>query len=168
MVKLLSTDALERSDVVANCRMNRERTLTGGNGYAREIGFHPLDFLKRTISERGQARWLDLCCGTGRALIEAAQIAREERFEDQLIILGIDLVGMFDPIPAELRHLQILEASVTAWQPDCRFDLITCVHGLHYIGDKLGLIGKACTWLNQNGCFVATLDLDNIQFLDGN
>jgi hypothetical protein len=26
--------------------MNRERNLTGSNGYEREIGFAPLDFLK--------------------------------------------------------------------------------------------------------------------------
>ena len=55
-MKLLGNDALDRSSVVANCRMNRERTLAGSNGYAKEIGFNPLDWLK--ISGKVQARWL--------------------------------------------------------------------------------------------------------------
>jgi hypothetical protein len=44
-MRLLTDDVLERSSVVANCRMNRERTLTGSNGYARELGFNPFDLL---------------------------------------------------------------------------------------------------------------------------
>ncbi|WP_406044521.1 hypothetical protein OG799_08580 [Micromonospora sp. NBC_00898] len=35
-VHLLGDDALERSAVVANCAMNRERQLVGANSYARE------------------------------------------------------------------------------------------------------------------------------------
>jgi hypothetical protein len=76
---LLGDDDLERSAVVANCRMNRGRNLTGSNGYAKEIGFSPLDFLKeRGVSGRPTA-WLDLCCGSGKALIEAARIVHEDR-----------------------------------------------------------------------------------------
>jgi hypothetical protein len=44
-MNLLDDDFLERSAVVANCRMNRERELLGSNGYGRELGFNPLDFL---------------------------------------------------------------------------------------------------------------------------
>ena len=44
-MKLLTDDMLERSAVVANCRMNRERDLLGSNGYDRELGFNPIDFL---------------------------------------------------------------------------------------------------------------------------
>jgi len=47
---LLDDEELERSAVVANCRMNRERGLAGSNGYDRELGFHPLDFLKGRIA----------------------------------------------------------------------------------------------------------------------
>src|SRR5580693_7611900 len=39
-MKLLNDDELERSAVVANCRMNRERDLTGSNGYSKEVGFN--------------------------------------------------------------------------------------------------------------------------------
>lgn len=44
-MRLRSDKELEQSAVVANCRMNRERELTGSNGYTVEIGFNPLDRL---------------------------------------------------------------------------------------------------------------------------
>ena len=53
---LLTDDELERSAVVANCRMNRERDLTGSNGYDREIGFDPLDFLRERVVRRPARR----------------------------------------------------------------------------------------------------------------
>lgn len=75
---LLTDDELERSAVVANCRMNRERVLVGSNGYDRELGFNPLEFLKEQSFTVGAVAWLDLCCGTGKALIQAAEIVRTE------------------------------------------------------------------------------------------
>jgi hypothetical protein len=48
-VNYLSDDILERSAVVANCRMNRERNLLGSNGYEKELGFNPLDFCGRGL-----------------------------------------------------------------------------------------------------------------------
>ncbi len=74
-MNLLTDDILERSAVVANCRMNRERDLLGSNGYDRELGFNPLDFLREKLAHQDQADWLDLCCGTGKALIQAARIS---------------------------------------------------------------------------------------------
>jgi hypothetical protein len=60
---------LEQSPVVTNCCMNRERGLSGANGYDVEIGFHPLDFLGVKVGANGKTRWLDLCCGTGSSEI---------------------------------------------------------------------------------------------------
>ena len=154
---LLGDDELERSAVVANCRMNRERNLTGSNGYEKEIGFAPLDFLKGRLARRRTVAWLDLCCGTGRALIEAAEIVHAEGLGVEIV--GVDLVGMFDRPGPDLRCLRLVEASLSAWRPDRPFDLITCVHGLHYFGDKLGLIARAASWLVDDGLFVANLDL---------
>jgi len=59
--------------------------------------------------------------------------------------------------------LNLIEASLAEWQPVERFDSITCVHGLHYIGDKLGLITRAVSWLKNDGQFVANLDLNNVK-----
>jgi hypothetical protein len=77
-MKLLGDDELERSAVVANCCMNRERDLTGSNGYAKEVGFNPLELLKGRLAPGRPVAWLDLCCGSGKALIEAARVIRAE------------------------------------------------------------------------------------------
>ena len=80
--------------------------------------------------------------------------------------MGVDLVGMFHrPGPG-------LRACGWSRRPehlasDRPFDLITCVHGLHYVGDKLGLIARAASWLAEDGLFVASLDLLNLKFADG-
>lgn len=158
---LLGDDELERSAVVANCRMNRGRDLTGSNGYGREIGLDPIDFLKGRLACNTPPAWLDLCCGSGRALIRAAKIAHAEGMDVEIV--GVDLVGMFDRPGPGLGRLRLVEASLTAWRPDRPFDLITCVHGLHYVGDKLGLIARAASWLAGDGLFVANLDLSNVR-----
>jgi SAM-dependent methyltransferase len=164
-MKLVSDDELERSAVVANCRMNRERVLTGSNGYSRELGFNPLDYLRARIIPGRPVAWLDVCCGTGKALIEAARISHAEGMNIE--ITGVDLVGMFDRPDHNLTHLRLVEASLSTWRPDRHFDLITCVHGVHYVGDKLGLVARAASWLVDDGVFVANLDLKNLKLGDG-
>jgi hypothetical protein len=51
---------------------------------------------------------------------------------------------------------------VASWTPDRAFDLITCVHGLPYIGDKLATLTRAGSWLTSGGLLVADLDLEDI------
>ena len=162
---LLGDDALERSSVVANCQMNRERTLTGSNGYCRELGFNPLDTLLEKVE--GKVRWLDLCCGSGKALIEAAQMIHARGVDSEIEILGVDLVAPSPPSEQNIGCLRFVVASLATWQPTEQFDLITCVHGLHYIGDKLGLIARTASWLTEDGHFVANLDLTNLRLTDG-
>ena len=160
-MKLKSDDELERSAVVASCRMNRERRLTGSNGYAKELGFNPVDFLRERFAQDRPVAWLDLCCGTGRALVEAAELVHSGGLDVE--ILGVDLVGMFDTPEPGLRFLKLVQASLSNWRPDRSFDLITCVHGLHYVGDKLGLITRAALWVVENGLFAANLDHVNLK-----
>lgn len=150
---------LEQSSVVANCCMNRQRDLCGSNGYDVEIGFKPMEFLLAQVTKHGKARWLDLCCGTGNALAQASNIVDAENHS--IKIVGVDLVGMF--VAHESKSLTLIEASLSTWQPTEMFDLITCIHGLHYIGDKLRLITRACSWLTLDGLFVASLDTANLR-----
>lgn len=164
---LLPDKVLERSAVVANCRMNRERNLIGSNGYARELGLNPYAFLKERLAHQDQVGWLDLCCGTGRALIQASEQFQADGLAARVEILGVDLVGLFNHPPVDLACLRLVEASLSRWRPDRAYDLVTCVHGLHYVGDKLGLIARAATWLTTNGLFVANLDLANLRLSDG-
>jgi SAM-dependent methyltransferase len=164
MEKLLDSDTLELSGVVANSAMNRERVCVGKNSYARELSLDPHDFLKSRFETQGQVSWLDLCCGRGRALIEAAERLAQFSSGSNLKLLGVDLVAMFDSYSPGLSFVRLQEASVSSWRPDCLFDLITCVHGLHYVGDKLGLIRNAVSWLEEDGVFLANLDPDNLKF----
>jgi len=162
-MQLQSDDALENSPVVANCRMNRERNLHGPNGYDRDLRFDPLAFLKDAANRNGEANWLDLCCGTAKALAEAAEVIDAEGLPIQ--ITGVDLAGLF--VASDSASLTLHQAALSTWQPDCQFDLITCVHGLHYLGDKLGLIVHAAGWLKDAGHFVANLDMANIRLSNG-
>ena len=52
--------------------MNRKRKATGINSYEKDIQFHPISFLASKIKQEN-IHWLDLCCGEGNALIEAAR-----------------------------------------------------------------------------------------------
>ncbi|MFN3648425.1 MAG: class I SAM-dependent methyltransferase [Armatimonadota bacterium] len=164
---LLSDAALARSEVVANSTMNRERGLLGRNSYALDLSFDVLASLRKRLQERGRVAWLDLCCGTGRALIEAGVHLNDEAPPDAVEIRGVDLVEHFAPVPAGLEAVRMEAASLSEWQPERAYDLITCVHGLHYVGDKLGLISRAVSWLEPDGLFLAHLDLDNLRLEDG-
>jgi predicted TPR repeat methyltransferase len=164
---LLDDAGLERSPVVANSRMNRERQAVGVNSYARELGFDPLDFLRSRLQTHGRASWLDLCCGRGRALLDASATLDDEHLAGRVRLTGVDLVDMFEPAAFAAKCLKLEAASLHTWQTDERFDLITCVHGFHYIGDKLGLVERAATWLAADGMFAASLDLANLRREDG-
>jgi SAM-dependent methyltransferase len=150
---------LAMSPVVANCRMNRERELCGGNSYTRDLGLDPVEFLTPLLEKQQTVRWLDLCCGSGRALIAASNTFRE--FGNRVEIVGVDLAGMFASVDAS--NPKLIKSRVEDWRPTQQFDLITCVHGLHYVGDKLAAICRAASWLTDDGLFMAHLDLNNLK-----
>jgi SAM-dependent methyltransferase len=158
-VDLLDDRELERSAVVANNQMNRLRGVNGVNCYDRELGFDPLITLRDHAARTGTASWLDLCCGSGRALIEAALATPAE-----LRLVGVDLVDFFD---AHDGGVQLIAASILRWSPSEPFALITCVHGLHYVGDKLGALARTLRWLDVDGSFYGHLDLANLKGPNG-
>ncbi|HTJ36641.1 MAG TPA: methyltransferase domain-containing protein [Dactylosporangium sp.] len=169
MPPLLDDDALAGSAVVANSDMNRERQLAGVNSYERELGFNPVDVLAALLRVTGApdtVAWLDLCCGTGRALIQAAGRLREQGVAGRVLVEGVDLVDAFDPAP-DVPWLRLSAAPVLTWTPSRRYDLITSVHGLHYVGDKLSLLSRAAGWLTDGGRLVADLDLSAVRLPDG-
>jgi len=89
------------------------------------------------------------------ALIEAAAVA-----PDSVTITGVDLVDYFHDAPG--ARPELIAASIASWQPARRYDLITCVHGLHYIGDKLDLLARVAEWLTPGGRFVADFDVASV------
>ncbi|MBE1484562.1 class I SAM-dependent methyltransferase [Plantactinospora soyae] len=171
---LLDDETLESSAVVANSAMNRERQLDGVNSYTRELGFNPLDWLVARLDPAGSGAageipigWLDLCCGSARALQQSAERLHRAGLGDRVSLVGVDLVDYFDPPPRTGPPPQLICAPVGGWAPTRRFDLITCVHGLHYVGDKLGLLTRVAGWLAEGGRFVADLDLRAVRLADG-
>ncbi|MEV6399423.1 class I SAM-dependent methyltransferase [Streptomyces sp. NPDC051907] len=156
--QLLSDEELETTAVVANNTMNRERGLTGVNSYARELGFDPVAHL---AEQSAAPSWLDLCSGEGRALREAVS-----RLPAAAVLTGIDLVGPLLSSPPG-RGVELITGSVADWTAPRSYDLITCVHGLHYVGDRLGLLARAASWLAPEGLLVAHLDPDSIRWADG-
>ncbi|MEM8600371.1 MAG: class I SAM-dependent methyltransferase [Bacteroidota bacterium] len=162
MPKLIDHATLEWTSVVANCTMNRERVLDGGNGYGRELGVEPLSFLRAQLARRDEVAWLDLCCGRGRALAIAAEHLEAEGLRHRVCLHGVDLVTGFDRGKATVPP-NFVEASLHRWEAPQRYDLITCIHGLHYLGDKLGVLARAVNWLTNDGLLLAHLDLDSIR-----
>ena len=163
--RLVDDSALDRSPVVANATMNRGRGLCGVNSYERELRLNPLDVLLSLLRDGREAAWLDLCCGRGRALIEAGLRLRDSGLAEQAVLVGVDLVPMFDPVPVNLRCVRLEAVSLRQWSAPRTFDLVTCVHGLHYVGDKLDLLRRVTGWLAPGGLFAANLHLANVNVL---
>jgi hypothetical protein len=105
LANLLDDDELVASSMIANCAMNRERQLTGVNSYARELGFDPVELLTAALASTRRSgasvAWLDPCCGTGRALIQAADRLAGAGLAGRAELVGVDLVDAFDPAPAQ-------------------------------------------------------------------
>src|SRR5438093_129882 len=102
MANLLDNPTLEQSSVVANSRMNRERRCVGANSYTKELGFNPIEFLEARVQQQGRAAWLDLCCGRGRALIDAGCYFVTRDISARVRLVGVDLVPLFEPYPAAM------------------------------------------------------------------
>ena len=166
-MKHLDDVSLERSSVVANSRMNRERGAVGVNSYEKDLGIDTIAFLTDRLNAAHSASWLDACCGRGRALIDAAQALRNLGLRQSVALHGIDLVDAFDDVPAGIDYLQLESASLHQWKPSREYDLITCVHGLHYLGDKLSFIEQAAGWLTVEGMLIVNLDLANLRLTNG-
>lgn len=166
-MNLIGDDQLAGSWVVANRDMNRDRALSGRDGYTRVLGADIAGVLAARLAESPNrtVRWLDLCCGRGSALLEAVSLLRARGLAGRIQITGVDLVPFSTAERAP--EIRFVTASVATWQPDDRFDLITCVHGVHYVGDKLGLLARAASWLTDDGQFTANFDATSIRLPGG-
>jgi SAM-dependent methyltransferase len=166
-MKLLSENELVWSWVVANSKMNRKRNASGVNSYERDLKIKPEVFLEEYIRQFDSVKWLDICCGEGKALIQAAEYLAAKGLQDKAILKGIDLVDAFQPIPSTVTCVDFEVKSIVDWASSEQFDLITSVHGLHYIGDKLKVLSVILERLSEQGLFIANLDLNNIHFQHG-
>jgi SAM-dependent methyltransferase len=158
---MLNPNELLASSVVANATMNRGRGFFGVNSYQRELHFDISQFLADRVRTQGQAVWYDACCGQGRALIEADREFAATEWGRKVRIIGADLVEMF--VPNDAPNVQLIAANAVDFAPDCPADLITCVHGLHYLGDKLGFLQNVHVHRAPGGLFLGHLDSNNVR-----
>jgi len=160
-------------DVVVNATMNRGRGLTGVNSYERELRrFDIAAFLRcraESVPER-RVRWLDACCGAGRALTEAADDWTSADWARRITLIGIDL---YDGMPPDrnsedgLRARFVVGDVLTHLPPQEPLDLVTCIHGLHYLPDKLAFLEQVYTRLvPDGGLLLAHLDPANVKLQD--
>ncbi len=159
MGKLLKDSTLIHSTIVANNLMNRERQAIGVNSYKKSIYFDSISFLEEKLKTEETVGWLDIGCGRGKALIQAGSFFAGQ---EKISLLGVDLVDMFDTIPEGGNPPVFKVVDLHTWNPTQNYDLITAVHSLHYVGDKLGVILKLTAALKDKGFFIANLDLANI------
>ena len=153
--------------------MNRGRGLTGVNSYERELRrFDIAAFLRRradTSPTERRIRWLDACCGAGRALTEAADAWASTDWARRITLIGIDL---YDGMPPDRNNEDGLRARFIAGDvlthlPQEPLDLVTCIHGLHYLPDKLAFLEQAYTRLAPDGgLLLAHLDPANLKLQD--
>ncbi len=154
---------LEFSPIVANNSMNRERKAVGVNSYEKDMDLNPIEFISQRLAQGEKVHWIDLCCGRANALIETASFFQDKKEAVHLTLTGIDLVNFFSDASPYQQTLQLHCQNLEDWKPASEYDLITIVHGLHYVGDKLKLIRKCVSSLKADGLFMAHLDLNNIQ-----
>ena len=165
-MKLLSENELVWSWVVANSKMNRKRNASGVNSYEKELKIKPDVFLEQHIHQFGSVKWLDICCGEGKALIQAADYLATKGLQDKAKLKGIDLVEAFQEMPSTITCVDLEVRSIVDWTSSEKYDLITSVHGIHYIGDKLKVLSAILESLSEQGIFIANLDLNNIHFVN--
>jgi SAM-dependent methyltransferase len=157
-------------DITVNSRMNRGRGFKGVNSYERELRrFDITAFLRERAASGKPINWLDACCGEGRALGEALQLwdNAPEPWAACASVWGVDLWPHFAAPPAAGDRLRFVPADITAWlaEPDpSPFDLITCIHGLHYLPDKLAFLERAYERLAPEGILLTHLDTANLYF----
>jgi SAM-dependent methyltransferase len=87
---------------------------------------------------------------------------KDEKIETNFEFWGVDLVSMFDFIPEEIPNIHLVESSLLDFDTNLFFDLITCIHGIHYLGDKLKIIKKYIGYLKPNSLLVCNLDTNNL------
>ncbi len=145
----MSADASIRA--LAGGVMNRFRRLRGPNSYATELG---ADVLAR-IPPGG--RWLDLGCGVGVAVREAA------RERPDVTIVAVDLHAGFVDGSALPPNLRFVQADATALPFGGSFDLVTAVHVLHFLADKARAVGDWAERLVAGGSLLANFDPADIR-----
>ena len=96
-------------------------------------------------------------------MIQSAKFIKENKHENKIGLEGIDLVSYFSEYSAYEGILRLIQMNLENWTPNKKYDLVTIVHGLHYIGDKISLLEKVSNALNQDGKLLGNFSLENVR-----
>jgi hypothetical protein len=92
-----------------------------------------------------EGTWLDLMCGRMTAIRQATRLGKKT--------VGVDLLDhrkITEKIEDKLHgNPTLVIGDVERYAPNGKFGLITCVYGLNYLDNPLGLIERAYTWLEE-------------------
>jgi SAM-dependent methyltransferase len=136
-------------DVAQGC-MNRFRPLEGTNSYRGELGVNPLDCIP------AGGYWLDIGCGAAVAVRQAA------RRRPDIHVVAVDLLPALQDGKPPPRNLRLVQADAACLPLRSRFHLITAVHVLHFLDDKLGCLEQWANFLQPGGRLLANADPDDI------
>src|SRR5262245_30687285 len=115
---LLTNQQLEKSSIVANSQMNRERNVVGSNSYEKDLHLNLINYLTEKLNQKTSlVNWLDNCCGSAKALTQVTEILNEKNLAHRVNIIGIDLVDFFYPTNKNLASLKLLATSINNYQP---------------------------------------------------
>lgn len=95
-------------------------------------------------------------------MLQTAQYFKNRNRQQAIELNGIDLIENSNSNSDVVFYVM----PFSSFRSAIKYDLITCVHGLHYVGNKLAAIEKAISLLKVNGLFVANLDLSDICIKD--
>ncbi|MEZ4687149.1 MAG: class I SAM-dependent methyltransferase [Bacteroidia bacterium] len=146
--------------------MNRQRGLAGINSYEKELGFDIEQFLgsKMNTKKGEEVRWLDICCGEGKALIDLG--VRWKHGPLKLVGLTLQECSM------RLRcfsnsFLTLHEGAIERFNPLERFDLVTV--SMAFIISETNLQhDRIRSFLTPGGSFWGNLSLENVRDEKGN
>ena len=100
-----------------------------------------MNFLENRVGQT-PIRWLDLCCGEGNALIQAATYFQNQHPSLPIQFEGIDLVNFFSNTHG-IENLKLTTTNLANWQSTQQYDLITIVHGFALFGRQNWLAKKS-------------------------
>ena len=115
---------------------------------------------RRTVSRLGlqPGEWvLDIACGTGPAVVEAARLVGEEG-----LVVGVDYAEQMLAIAREkvdgLSQVDLRAADVTQFEPaEAPFDAVLSALGIFFFDDMPGFVRRLWGWTRPGGRLAVTV-----------
>ncbi len=129
----------------------------GLKDYSDNLGLDLLSFFRRTADLKGSFSWVDLGCGSGNALEEAAScFASSGICEGALQAAGYDLILPTPGAGSRNYGISFFEGDISAAKFPFAPDLVTLVHVLQWNKNPLEIISNAMSQIEEGGILAFT------------